>query len=118
VVRSYHPYGLSCISQVRALLVSSSAASEYETHNHRGPPEYRGVNGRTPRETPSRACGTSARRAAPPPQDPERRGASRSLLAPAGEAVRPVRIGSRGSLLAKWQAEFVRKQLFHVTNVE
>ncbi len=32
--------------------------------------------------------------------------------------MRPVRIGSRGSLLAKWQAEFVRKQLFHVTDVE
>jgi hydroxymethylbilane synthase len=32
--------------------------------------------------------------------------------------VRHLRIGSRGSLLAKWQAEFVRKQLFQATGVE
>jgi hydroxymethylbilane synthase len=32
--------------------------------------------------------------------------------------VRHLRIGTRGSLLAKWQAEFVRKQLFHATGVE
>jgi len=32
--------------------------------------------------------------------------------------VRPLRIGSRGSLLARWQAEFVRKQLFQLTGVE
>jgi len=32
--------------------------------------------------------------------------------------VRPLRIGTRGSLLAKWQAEFVRKQLFAATGVE
>ena len=29
-----------------------------------------------------------------------------------------LRIGTRGSLLAKWQAEFVRKQLFQATGVE
>jgi hydroxymethylbilane synthase len=32
--------------------------------------------------------------------------------------VRPLRIGTRGSLLAKWQAEFVRKQLFAATGME
>jgi len=32
--------------------------------------------------------------------------------------VRPLRIGTRGSLLAKWQAEFVRKQLFQLAGVE
>jgi hydroxymethylbilane synthase len=32
--------------------------------------------------------------------------------------VRHLRIGTRGSLLAKWQAEFVRKQLFATTGVE
>jgi hydroxymethylbilane synthase len=32
--------------------------------------------------------------------------------------VRPLRIGTRGSLLAKWQAEFVRKQIFQATGVE
>jgi len=32
--------------------------------------------------------------------------------------LRPLRIGTRGSLLAKWQAESVRKQLFAATGVE
>jgi hydroxymethylbilane synthase len=32
--------------------------------------------------------------------------------------VRHLRIGSRGSVLALWQAEFVRKQLFQLTGVE
>jgi hydroxymethylbilane synthase len=32
--------------------------------------------------------------------------------------VRHLRIGSRGSVLALWQAEFVRKQLFQITGVE
>jgi hydroxymethylbilane synthase len=32
--------------------------------------------------------------------------------------VRHLRIGTRGSLLAKWQAEFVRKQLFQATGAE
>jgi len=32
--------------------------------------------------------------------------------------VRPLRIGTRGSILARWQAEFVRKQLFQITGVE
>jgi hydroxymethylbilane synthase len=32
--------------------------------------------------------------------------------------VRPLRIGTRGSLLAKWQAESVRKQLFAATGAE
>jgi hydroxymethylbilane synthase len=32
--------------------------------------------------------------------------------------LRPLRIGSRGSILARWQAEFVRKQLFQITGVE
>jgi hydroxymethylbilane synthase len=32
--------------------------------------------------------------------------------------VKPLRIGSRGSILARWQAEFVRKQLFQATGVE
>jgi hydroxymethylbilane synthase len=32
--------------------------------------------------------------------------------------VRHLRIGTRGSLLAKWQAEFVRKQLFQFTGAE
>jgi len=32
--------------------------------------------------------------------------------------VKPLRIGSRGSVLARWQAEFVRKQLFQLTGVE
>jgi hydroxymethylbilane synthase len=32
--------------------------------------------------------------------------------------LRPLRIGTRGSILARWQAEFVRKQLFQVTGVE
>jgi hydroxymethylbilane synthase len=32
--------------------------------------------------------------------------------------VTPLRIGSRGSILARWQAEFVRKQLFQITGVE
>jgi hydroxymethylbilane synthase len=32
--------------------------------------------------------------------------------------VKPLRIGSRGSILARWQAEFVRKHLFRLTGVE
>ncbi|HEX8871388.1 MAG TPA: hydroxymethylbilane synthase [Candidatus Acidoferrum sp.] len=32
--------------------------------------------------------------------------------------MRPLRIGTRGSILARWQAEFVRKQLFQRTGVE
>jgi len=32
--------------------------------------------------------------------------------------VRHLRIGTRGSILARWQAEFVRKQLFQATGVE
>ena len=32
--------------------------------------------------------------------------------------MRPLRIGSRGSILARWQAEFVRKRLFQLTGVE
>jgi hydroxymethylbilane synthase len=32
--------------------------------------------------------------------------------------VRPLRIGSRGSILARWQAEFVRKRLFQLTGME
>jgi hydroxymethylbilane synthase len=32
--------------------------------------------------------------------------------------VRPFRIGTRGSILAKWQAEFVRKQLFQLSGIE
>jgi len=32
--------------------------------------------------------------------------------------LRPLRIGSRGSILARWQAEFVRKQLFQLTGME
>ena len=32
--------------------------------------------------------------------------------------MRILRIGTRGSLLAKWQAEFVRKQLFSATGIE
>jgi hydroxymethylbilane synthase len=32
--------------------------------------------------------------------------------------VRPLRIGTRGSLLAKWQAEYVRKQIFQAAGVE
>jgi hydroxymethylbilane synthase len=31
--------------------------------------------------------------------------------------VKPLRIGSRGSILARWQAEFVRKQLFQIAGV-
>lgn len=32
--------------------------------------------------------------------------------------MRPLRIGTRGSLLAKWQAEFVRKQLFATAGID
>jgi hydroxymethylbilane synthase len=32
--------------------------------------------------------------------------------------VKPIRIGTRGSLLAKWQAEYVRKRIFQATGVE
>ena len=32
--------------------------------------------------------------------------------------MRPLRIGSRGSILARWQAEFGRKQLFQLTGME
>lgn len=32
--------------------------------------------------------------------------------------MKPLRIGSRGSILARWQAEFIRQQLFQVTGVE
>jgi len=32
--------------------------------------------------------------------------------------LRPLRIGTRGSILAMWQAEFVRKQLFQLTGME
>jgi len=32
--------------------------------------------------------------------------------------VKPVRIGTRGSLLAKWQAEYVRNRIFQATGVE
>lgn len=32
--------------------------------------------------------------------------------------MRPLRIGSRGSILARWQAEYVRKRLFQLTGME
>ncbi len=32
--------------------------------------------------------------------------------------MRPLRIGSRGSILARWQAEYVRKHLFQLTGME
>jgi hydroxymethylbilane synthase len=32
--------------------------------------------------------------------------------------VKPIRIGTRGSMLAKWQAEFVRKKIFQATGVD
>jgi hydroxymethylbilane synthase len=32
--------------------------------------------------------------------------------------VKPIRIGSRGSMLAKWQAEFVRKKILEATGVD
>ncbi len=32
--------------------------------------------------------------------------------------MKPLRIGTRGSILARWQAEFVRKQLFQLAGVE
>ena len=32
--------------------------------------------------------------------------------------VRPIRIGTRGSMLAKWQAEFVRKKIFQTTGAD
>jgi len=32
--------------------------------------------------------------------------------------LKPIRIGTRGSLLAKWQAEYVRKRIFQTTGVE
>ena len=32
--------------------------------------------------------------------------------------MKPLRIGTRGSILARWQAEFIRKQLFQLTGVE
>jgi hydroxymethylbilane synthase len=32
--------------------------------------------------------------------------------------VKPIRIGTRGSMLAKWQAEFVRKKIFQITGVD
>ena len=32
--------------------------------------------------------------------------------------MKPVRIGTRGSLLAKWQADYVRKRIFQATGVE
>ena len=32
--------------------------------------------------------------------------------------MKPIRIGTRGSLLAKWQAEYVRRRIFQTTGVE
>jgi len=32
--------------------------------------------------------------------------------------VKPIRIGTRGSMLAKWQAEFVRKKIFQATGLD
>jgi hydroxymethylbilane synthase len=32
--------------------------------------------------------------------------------------MKPLRIGTRGSVLAKWQAEFVRKQIFQATGID
>jgi hydroxymethylbilane synthase len=32
--------------------------------------------------------------------------------------MKPIRIGTRGSLLAKWQAEFIRKKIFQATGVD
>ena len=32
--------------------------------------------------------------------------------------MKPIRIGTRGSMLAKWQAEFVRKKIFQITGVD
>jgi hydroxymethylbilane synthase len=32
--------------------------------------------------------------------------------------VKPIRIGTRGSMLAKWQAEFIRKKIFQTTGVD
>jgi hydroxymethylbilane synthase len=32
--------------------------------------------------------------------------------------VKPIRIGTRGSMLAKWQAEFIRKRIFQTTGVD
>ena len=32
--------------------------------------------------------------------------------------IRPIRIGTRGSMLARWQAEFVRQKIFQTTGVD
>src|SRR5258708_20085253 len=39
-------------------------------------------------------------------------------MAKKGQGVRHLRIGTLGSLLAKWQAEYVRKRLFSAAGVE
>src|SRR5437667_321709 len=66
----------------------------------------------------SRNFTTSTRRKRTPAKDSKRRSAARPVSFVPGEAVRILRIGTRGSVLAKWQAESVRKKLFAATGRE
>src|SRR5437016_11638093 len=52
------------------------------------------------------------------PKGAKRRGAARPIPFKPGEILRTLRIGTRGSLLARWQAESIRKRLFAATGIE
>src|SRR5207302_8296944 len=52
------------------------------------------------------------------PKGATRRGAARPIPFKPGEILRTLRTATRGSLLARWQAESIRKQLFAATGIE
>src|SRR5262249_2607447 len=61
------------------------------------------------------SCGKAARRKEIAEENSKRGCAARPFFERSGEAVRAPRIGTRGSILAKWQAEFVRKRILQET---
>src|SRR5262249_18512821 len=76
------------------------------------------TDGRNARKPGTGAGAASAGRKRLATEDSQRGSAARSFPFQPGEALRTLRIGTRGSLLAKWQAESIRKRLFAATGVE
>src|SRR5882672_6888669 len=102
----------------RASRFHPRAPREHETSRPQRPRAYGSLDGRASRKIISRARRAPARRKGIAPQNPKRRSSPRPLPLQKGQVVRHLRIGTRGSLLAKWQAEFVRKRLFAAAGVE
>ena len=70
------------------------------------------------RKTLDAPCRKTSRREKLAQKDPECGRLARFISERPGEAVRAPRIGTRGSILARWQAEFVRKQILQATGID